>query len=161
MVLMVTLTFLLAKANGPTGVATVNLVGCAVTLVAMWVIQSRARRSVEATQPTPGMQIEGGGDKTKKLLSALEEELENLVAAVEGTIVAPRPRMQIEVSGNKAEKLLSALEEEWENLVATVEGPIEAAPRAGGGRIVRRRFGLTLSRRGDGSGQWRRSAASR
>ena len=63
--------------------------------------------------------------------------------------------MQIEGGGDKAKKLLSALEEELENLVAAVEGPVEEAPRAGEGRIVRRRFGLSLSQRGDGDGQWR------
>jgi O-antigen/teichoic acid export membrane protein len=91
MVFMVALTFLLAKADGVTGVATVFLVGSTVTLVAMWIIQSRARRSVEASQPTPGMQVEDGREKAKKLLSALEEELQNLVAAVEGPVEkAPR-----------------------------------------------------------------------
>jgi O-antigen/teichoic acid export membrane protein len=123
MVFLVALTLIFAKATGPSGVATVNLVGCAVTLVVMWILQSWARRSVEASLPTPGKEIDGEGDDAKKLLGALEDELKNLVAAV--------------------------------------EGPVEEAPRVGGGRMSRRRFGLTLSRRGDGDGQWRRSAASR
>jgi hypothetical protein len=91
MAFSVPLTWILAKSHGVTGVATANLVTGAVALVAMWVIQSGVRRSVEGTQSTPGVQLEGGGDKAKKLLSALEEELENLVAAVEGPIEeAPR-----------------------------------------------------------------------
>jgi O-antigen/teichoic acid export membrane protein len=121
MVISVALTCLLAKAYGATGVATVNLVTCAVALVAMWVIQSATRRSVEATRPTPGVQVEAGGDEAKKVLCALEDDLKYLVEAVEGRV--------------------------------------EQAPRAGGGRIGRRRSGRTPHRRGDG--QWRRSAASR
>ena len=128
MVFMVALTFLLAKAKGATGVAAVNLVGCAVTLAAMWVIQSRARRSVEAIQPTPGMQIEGGGDRG---------------------------------GGDKAKNLLSASEEELENLVAAVEEPKKKILEVDGERNYPSEFRLTLGRRRDEVGQWRRSAAPR
>ena len=140
MVFMVALTFLLAKANGATGVATVNLVGCAVTLAAMWVIQSRARRSVEAIQPTPGMQREsggdrGGGDEAKNLLSASES-----VEAIQ-----PTPGMQRESGGDRgggdeAKNLLSAPEGELENLVAAVEEPKKKSSKSVEDGIIRRSF---------------------
>jgi O-antigen/teichoic acid export membrane protein len=58
MVLTVALTFVVARGHDVTGVATVNLVTGVVALVAMWAIQSRARRSVEAMEPPPGVQPE-------------------------------------------------------------------------------------------------------
>ena len=58
MAFSVGLTFSFARAYGVTGVAAVNLVTCAVALVVMWAIQSRARRSVEAAQSPPGVPSE-------------------------------------------------------------------------------------------------------
>jgi O-antigen/teichoic acid export membrane protein len=58
MVLTVALTFFVARGHDVTGVATVNLVTGVVALVAMWAIQSRARRSVEAMEPPPGVRPE-------------------------------------------------------------------------------------------------------
>jgi O-antigen/teichoic acid export membrane protein len=111
MIFSVALTFFLARTHGVTGVAAVNLVTGAVALVAMWAIQSRARRSVEATQPPPGVQSEtqpppevqpeapppppevqpeGEGNEVKKLVGALEGELKKLAEAVEELVEAWR-----------------------------------------------------------------------
>ena len=136
MVLMVALTFLLAKADGATGVATVNLVACGVTLVAMWVIQSRARRSVEATQtgtqPPPAVQP----------VAAQPPPAAQPVAA------QPTPAVQLE-----------APQGEGKNLLEAVGGPVEEAPQGDRGQIVIRLSVVTLSRHGDG--RWRSSTDSR
>jgi O-antigen/teichoic acid export membrane protein len=130
MVLVVTLTLVLAKADGATGVATVNLVGCAVILVALWVIQSRARRSVEAeqaaaavqpvaVQPPPGLQLE----------------------AIQPPPAMPPVAIQRSsglqpVGKDEAKKVLEALLGELERLleaVEAVEGLVEDTRRARGG----------------------------
>jgi O-antigen/teichoic acid export membrane protein len=130
MVLVVTLTLVLAKADGATGVATVNLVGCAVILVALWVIQSRARRSVEAeqaaaavqpvaVQPPPGLQLE-----------AIQPP-----PAVPPVAIQRSSGLQ-PVGKDEAKKVLEALLGELERLleaVEAVEGLVEDTRRARGG----------------------------
>jgi hypothetical protein len=49
----------------------------------MWIVQARVRRSVEATQPAPGVQLESEEDEVKKLLHVLDGELKELLDAVE------------------------------------------------------------------------------
>ncbi|MGO8864036.1 MAG: hypothetical protein ACLQRH_25185 [Acidimicrobiales bacterium] len=84
----VALTWVLAAAYGVTGVATANLVTCAVALVAMWAIQSRTRRSVEATRRREAVE-----DELKNRLDAVGYELKKLLEAVEGRVEeAPRGR---------------------------------------------------------------------
>jgi O-antigen/teichoic acid export membrane protein len=137
MVLVVTLTFLLAKANGPTGVATVNLVGCAATLVAMWIIQSRARRSVEAAQAVPELQIEAAQPTPEMQIEATqptpEMQIEVTPATPEMQIEAIQsPKVQLKAEEKEVQKLLDALEGEIQRLIEAVERFAEQSPRGNG-----------------------------
>ncbi len=141
MVLVVTLTFLLAKANGPTGVATVNLVGCAVTLVAMWVIQSRARRSVEAAQAPPAVQPVAAQPPPAVQPVAIQPPPGVQPVAIQPPPgvqpVAMRPRPGAQPAGkDETKKVLQALVGELKQLleaVEAVEGLVEESRRARGG----------------------------
>ncbi len=93
----VALTFILGAAWGVTGVATANLVTCAVSVVAMWAVQSRVRRSVERTHDTAEVQPESKEDEVKKvignqepgvneLLEGDEDEVQHLLDALEGEL---------------------------------------------------------------------------
>ena len=86
LVVSVGLTVVFASAWGVTGAATANLVTAAVSVVAMWIIQSRVRRSVEGAQPLPEVQLETEDDEVKMLLETLEGELKKLLDNVDGRV---------------------------------------------------------------------------
>ncbi len=123
LVFSVALTCLVAPTYGVTGVATVNLATCGVTLVVMWAIQSRVRRSVERTQ-----RLEVEEDELKERLEAVRDQLNKLLELKE----------RLEAVGEQLNKLHDAVVER-----------VDEAPRDPGGRIVSRLSGFTLSRRGD------------
>jgi O-antigen/teichoic acid export membrane protein len=153
MVLTVTLTFVAARGHDVTGVATVNLVSCAVALVAMWAIQSRARRSVEAMERPPGVLPEA------MLPEALQPEaLEPTPVVVQAVAVQPvaiqprpgaqavaiQPRAGVQqprpgvqpVGKDEVKKVLEALVGELKKLleaVEAVEGLVEETRRSRGG----------------------------
>jgi hypothetical protein len=148
----------LAKADGATGVATVNLVACGVTLVAMWVIQSRARRSVEATQtgtqPPPAVQPVAAQPPP-----AVQPVAAQPPPAVQPVAAQPPPAAQPVAAQPTPAVQPVAPQGEGENLLEAVGGPVEEAPQGDRGQIVIRLSVVTLSRHGDG--RWRSSTDSR
>jgi O-antigen/teichoic acid export membrane protein len=141
MFLVVALTFVLAKADGATGVATVNVVGCAATLVAMWIIQGRARRSVEAAQPALDVQPVAIQLTAEVQLEAIQPPPEVQPEAIQAPSgvqpVAIRARSGVQPLGkDEASKVLEGLLGELRKLleaVEAVEGLVEETRRTRGG----------------------------
>ena len=116
MAVSVGLTFFLARAHGVTGVAAVNLVTVAVALVAMWAVQSRARRSVEAMQPPPEVQPEAMQPPPEVQPEAMQPPPE-----VQPQAMQPPPEVQPEGAEHEVKKLFDALEGELKKLAEAVD----------------------------------------
>ena len=92
--LSVVLTVVFAATWGVTGVATASLVTATASVVVMWIIQRRVRRTVEAAEleaevqpdPQPEPDPAPEEDEMKMLLDVLEGELKKLLENVDGRV---------------------------------------------------------------------------
>ena len=143
MVLTVALTFLVARSHDVTRVAAVNLVTGAVALVAMWAVQSRARRSVEATELSPGVLLEAA-----ELLPGVQPEAIQPPPVVRPEAIQPPPVVKPEAirpppavrpeGKDELKKVLVSLVSELTKLreaVEAVEGLVEQETRRARGGI--------------------------
>ena len=112
----VALTFVLGAAWGVTGVATANLVTCAVAVVAMWTVQSRVRRSVERTEQTSGAQPASKENEVKKVIGSQADEVKKVIGSQ-----ADEVNELLECDGDEVQNLLDALEGELKKLLDAVE----------------------------------------